>query len=606
MVGSVTEKFVDGSQTHLDNVVCYQPVGLSMDGFERLAVRPLGKTKHGRLAVIKPVRHVADAVLVLHGQIEFVRCGNLSRGRARRIMAIQKESHANSLVTQPTSCPSEVGWTAEPWVRQERSARRSIDEMHTNAALETDYLVVGAGALGMSFVDSVIENSDADVVMVERRHGPGGHWLDSYPFVQLHQPSRFYGVNSASLGQDRIEPGSTEIGFYERASGAEIRSYYDEVMRHRFLTSGQVRFFPMCDYQGHRRFRSRLTDEITDVTVRRSVVDATFMASRVPSTDPPPFDVAEGVRCVPVGELADLEHAVVGYVIVGGGKTALDAICWLLDRRIDPEDITWIRPRDTWVLNRAFFQPGQPRTFEGIVMQLEAMVAAESVHEVYERLEDDEVMLRTDPSVLPTMMKGATVSVGELDQLRQIDHVVRLGHVERITSDQIFLEQGVVPTTPEHIHVHCAAYGLSDNAPRPIFSDDLITLQLVTRLGLTLSGALQGFLESTARTTDEKNKLCLPTGWPHTPFDYLRAILAGISTEMAWGVAPDLQSWVDRSRLNIMAGLENSDDRDSVPELQGRFFTAVFPALDKLQLFASQATPRERARMYQPVHGGDD
>ena len=75
-------------------------------------------------------------------------------------------------------------------------------------------------------------------------------------------------------------------------------------MRHRFLPSGRVRFFPMCDYLGDRRFRSRVTDQVTDVTVREPVVDATYMASRVPATDPPPFDVADGVRCVPVGELA--------------------------------------------------------------------------------------------------------------------------------------------------------------------------------------------------------------------------------------------------------------------------------------------------------------
>ena len=134
--------------------------------------------------------------------------------------------------------------------------------------IETDYLVVGAGALGMAFVDSLIEHSDADVVMVERRHRPGGHWLDSYPFVQLHQPSRYYGVDSTPLGQDRIEPDGTDAGFYERASGAEICGYFDEIMRHRFLASGRVRFFPMCDYLGDRRFRSRVTGQVTDVTVR--------------------------------------------------------------------------------------------------------------------------------------------------------------------------------------------------------------------------------------------------------------------------------------------------------------------------------------------------
>ena len=152
-----------------------------------------------------------------------------------------------------------------------------------SSKLETDYLVVGAGALGMAFVDSLIEHSDADVVMVERRHRPGGHWLDSYPFVQLHQPSRYYGVNSTPLGQDRLEPEGVDTGFYERASGAEICGYFDEIMRLRFLASGRVRFFPMCDYLGEGRFRSRVTDQATDVTVRSHVVDATYMASRVPA-----------------------------------------------------------------------------------------------------------------------------------------------------------------------------------------------------------------------------------------------------------------------------------------------------------------------------------
>jgi hypothetical protein len=475
--------------------------------------------------------------------------------------------------------------------------------MTGGSKLETDYLVVGAGALGMAFVDSLIEHSDGEVAIVERRHRPGGHWLDSYPFVQLHQPSRFYGVNSTPLGQDRIERDGMDTGFFERASGAEICGYFDEIMRHRFLASGRVGFFPMCDYLGDRRFRSRVTDQATDVTVRSHVVDATYMASRVPATDPAPFDVADGVRCVPVGELTTLENPAAGYVIVGGGKTALDAICWLLDRGTDTDDITWIRPRDTWILNRAFFQPGQSRTFAGIVLQLEAMAASESVGEVYERLEEDEVMLRTDRAVVPTMMKGATASLGEVDQLRQIRNVVRLGHVERIESDQIVLEQGSILTTPDHLHVHCAASGLSDNPPRAIFTDDTITLQLVTRVSLTLSGALQGFLETTGRTTEEKNTLCPLTVMPHTPFDYLRAVLAGISTEMGWQDAPDVQEWVDRSRLNLLSGLGENEDRATVRELRGRFFEALFAALDKLQVFAAQATTQERARMFEPAAG---
>jgi len=466
-----------------------------------------------------------------------------------------------------------------------------------DSTLETDYLVVGAGALGMAFVDTLIEHGDADVVMVERRHRPGGHWLDAYPFVQLHQPSSYYGVNSTPLGQGRLEPNDGDTEFYERASGAEICGYFDEVMRHHFLASGRVRFFPVSDYAGSGRFRSRVTGRSTEVTVRRRVVDATYMASRVPATEPAPFEVADGVRCVPVGELATLDDPVAGYVIIGGGKTALDAICWLLDRGTDPDDITWIRPRDSWVLNRAFFQPGRAQTFAAVVLQLEAMVKSDSVDAVYEQLEQDQVMVRTDRTVTPTMMRGATVSLRELEQLRRVEHVVRLGYVERIDRDEIVLAQGSIPTSPDRLHVHCAAPGLSDEKPRPIFTDDTITLQLVTRLGLTLSGALQGFLETTERTTEEKNALCRPTPMPHTPFDYLRVILAGISTEMGWMEAPDLAAWLDGSRLNLLHGLGEHDDPATVKALQSRFFAALGPALEKLDQFAAQATPSERARM---------
>jgi cation diffusion facilitator CzcD-associated flavoprotein CzcO len=72
-------------------------------------------------------------------------------------------------------------------------------------ALETDYLVIGSGAAGMAFTDTLIAESDAQVVMIDRRASPGGHWNDAYPFVRLHQPSMYYGVNSLPLGHDAIE-----------------------------------------------------------------------------------------------------------------------------------------------------------------------------------------------------------------------------------------------------------------------------------------------------------------------------------------------------------------------------------------------------------------
>ncbi len=90
----------------------------------------------------------------------------------------------------------------------------------------TDYLVIGAGASGLAFADALVAEADVEVTLIERRDAPGGHWLDAYPFVRLHSPSAYYGVNSLALGLDRIDEDGENAGFYERASGAEVREYF--------------------------------------------------------------------------------------------------------------------------------------------------------------------------------------------------------------------------------------------------------------------------------------------------------------------------------------------------------------------------------------------
>ena len=62
--------------------------------------------------------------------------------------------------------------------------------------LTTDYLIIGSGAAGMSFADQLLTETNANIVIVDRHHQPGGHWNDTYSFVRLHAPSAFYGVGS--------------------------------------------------------------------------------------------------------------------------------------------------------------------------------------------------------------------------------------------------------------------------------------------------------------------------------------------------------------------------------------------------------------------------
>src|ERR1700742_236531 len=135
----------------------------------------------------------------------------------------------------------------------------SAGEIAMAGDFEADYFVIGAGAAAMAFADELLTNSDARIVMVDRRDKPGGHWNDAYPFVRLHQPSAFYGVNSRELG----EPGKDTIGLnkglHSLASGAEVLTHFDQVMQQRFLPSGRVRYFPMTNVVGDDAFESLLT-----------------------------------------------------------------------------------------------------------------------------------------------------------------------------------------------------------------------------------------------------------------------------------------------------------------------------------------------------------
>jgi len=155
----------------------------------------------------------------------------------------------------------------------------------------------------MAFADALIAACDADVVLVDRSDPPGCHWNDACPFVRLHQPSAFYGVNSRMLGGDSIDTAGPNAGFYERATAAQICAYYQQVLDERLLASGRVRFFGLCDClsgaPGERSFVSRLTGETTTVRVRRRVVDARYLETSVPATHTPSFgaEPAPGHGC---------------------------------------------------------------------------------------------------------------------------------------------------------------------------------------------------------------------------------------------------------------------------------------------------------------------
>ena len=449
--------------------------------------------------------------------------------------------------------------------------------------IEADYLVVGAGAMGMAFVDTVITESDATVVIVDRNDQPGGHWLTAYPFVRLHQPSAYYGVNSRPLGDDTIDANGWNAGFYELAGAGEICAYFDAVMRQQFLPSGRVSYFPMSEYLGDGRIRTLNGDEVA-VNVRRRTVDATYLGVVVPSMRPPAYDVAPGVDCIPPNGLPKKLFRD-QYVIVGAGKTAFDSCLWLVRHGISPDRVTWIRPRDSWLLDRAAIQPGMvfaERVVSDFAAQMKAVLKATSTEDLFARLAGAGCLLRIDESVDPTMYRCAIVSETELAQLRRIEDVVRMGHVHAIEPGRIVLEQGSVETAPYALYVDCTGDGLGKRPPVDVFQPGHLVLQPVRTCQPAFSAAVIGHVEVTKDDDAQRNAYCRPVPHPTVPVDWLTMTKTFHANQLHWFADAEMMAWLSGARLNVVSHLSTRtpSPADMLP-LSGRL-TAVNEKIDEL------------------------
>ncbi|WP_223544965.1 NAD(P)-binding protein [Pseudomonas sp. A-B-19] len=436
--------------------------------------------------------------------------------------------------------------------------------------IETDYLIIGAGATAMAFVDTLLKETNARIIMVDRHDRPGGHWNDAYPFVRLHQPSAFYGVNSRELGSATKDQAELNEGLYELASGAEVVSYFDQVMNQQFLPSGQVRYFPMCNYTGDRiddhRFTSLVSGVNHQVRVHKKVVDATHAQTAVPSTHPPRYRVEPGVQCVPLNDLPKIRHPPSGYVVVGSGKTGIDACLWCLQNGVAPAKICWIMPNDPWLIDRANLQPGPDsfeRTIGGLMAQFEAIAAADSIPDLFERLEAAGQLLRLDKSVDPTAYRCATVTQAELRELRRIGNIVRLGRVRVIEPTRIVLDRGSIATSPGTLHIDCSASAIPSLPEMKVFDGARINLLMVSSCQPVFSAALIAYVESHLTDQTQMNALCTMVPPPHVPTDWIRMWAVYLGNQLRWGEHEGLSRWIRQSRLffltAVLRGLQETD-----------------------------------------------
>jgi hypothetical protein len=181
---------------------------------------------------------------------------------------------------------------------------------------------------------------------------------------------------------------------------------------------------------------------------------------------------------------------------------------------------------------------------------MEAAASAESLDDLFLRLEAAGVMLRIDRAVIPTMAKTPTLAAWELDLLRTIENVVRLGHIQRVTGREIVLDDGSVPMAPGSLVVHCAASGLQYPPLVPIWGPDKIWLQTI-RVGFPcFCAALAGYVEATRDDDGERNRLCPPNTLPDSPASWARMQVRGTIAARTYGAEPDIAAWANSCALN--------------------------------------------------------
>ena len=227
-----------------------------------------------------------------------------------------------------------TGPRAQPTARDVPPGSDTPPERVVGELLEADYLVVGAGAMGMAFVDVLVTETDATAILVDRQVATGRP-LDRRLPVRSGSTSRARSTGP-TLGPSAPTP-STRSGGTPACTSWPRRPRCapttTSCSTSALLPSGRVRFFGSSDYDGDHRFTSNLSGVTTAVAHRPLAwsMPATC-TSPIPSTTS-----AQPTRSLPrcasfrSTTLASVTDRPARYVIVGAGKTGMDAClcsCW--------------------------------------------------------------------------------------------------------------------------------------------------------------------------------------------------------------------------------------------------------------------------------------
>ena len=215
---------------------------------------------------------------------------------------------------------------------------------------------------------------------------------------------------------------------------------------------------------------------------------------------------------------------------------------------MDPDRISWIVSNDAWLFNRDYLQP--ELAARSLPRLLRTFAQASDASDFFRRAEAGKWGMRLDESIWPTRFRCATVSPEELQEIRRIKDVIRMGRVQRIEPTELVLDKGRVPTHADVLHIDCTACGLTRRPPVPVFAGDRITLQPLVMCQQLMSSALTAVIELKQDDEETKNAECVPVPHPELPKDYFSAVFVSTQNLEKWAIPYGW--WLLRSRLTIL------------------------------------------------------
>lgn len=469
--------------------------------------------------------------------------------------------------------------------------------------ISVDYLIVGAGSRGLAFADALLENRTVRVAIIDRHSHPGGMWNRTYDFACAQPPTDAFGANSHTLSDWLDTRAGTTASSPVDARRDDILDYFHAIMHDHLLPTGQVLFFPEHISTGGGRIYCRKTDSVKQIHVRSKIVDATHPQNPVSRSDSRCFSSAPGVDVITPHELSvrwtrgiDLAPH---YCIIGAGKTSMDVALHLLQLGVKADGLSWVIPRDAWVLTREALQFIPARINRVLQRRLEAYAALEqalTANEVCQHLESTGFLTRIYANHTPTMFHEAIASARDIKLLRQIQHVIRKGHVHGISMLGMILDDGAQPMPSRTVYIDCTGFSAQRRAGVPIFNGNQVRLQNIRMCQPCLSAAMIAKIELLKLPEHAKNAMCSPLLIPDSAPDLIAQLLGNLRNCEAWFACPDLRPALKDCRLDGVTGLAaRALDDPGETSANVRALRQITPrVLDNLQMVLDQVMSQAR------------